>query len=308
MPERKSVDTEGRPCPACGDHRPSRVLGVQGGFPWRVCRVCSCHFAARSATPEERQALYESDTGAGNPTVPVFVRRRLEEIVGGFERYRREGRLLDVGSGAGTLLEAAEGLGWNCWGLELSLAAAERGRQRGWEVRHGDFLTAAFPSGSFDVVCMVGVLEHVEAPLAHLRRALELLRPGGLLYVATPNAMGLNGRALGVRWSVFAAPEHMQLFTSAALRAVLRTAGFRTRRVLVEGLSIAEIRAKRKRKKGETIRVAGAPVDRVPAGDPLNEQFSPGAGRRMVKHSLNRLLTATRLGDALRAYAERPAS
>lgn len=289
-----------RYCPACADTRPVRVLGVQGGFAWGVCRTCGCHFVNRHPSADELADLYGSYYDCGNLTAPEFVRRRLREILDGFIRYKKLGRLLDVGFGAGTLLSVASEIGWECWGQEVSATAAEHGREMGWEVINGDLLTSNLPKESFDVVCIVEVLEHLEEPKRYIEYLYSLLRPGGLLYATTPNAASLNSKALGVRWSVYSAPEHLQLFTVSSLGGLLRRSGFQVQAILAEGLNASEIQS------SAFAKHRSLPVDRVQTSYSLNERFSTGRGRRLIKRTANRILSSTRLGDSLKVFAVRP--
>ena len=71
--------------------------------------------------------------------------------------------------------------GWNAFGLESSSAAVILARSKGLSVEEGDFLSLPLPSG-FDVIVMSELIEHLTDPVPFLRRAFEILRPGGLLH------------------------------------------------------------------------------------------------------------------------------
>jgi transposase len=73
---------------------------------------------------------------------------------------------------------------------------------------------------------VVELIEHVFLPRLFLTSAFRWLRPGGLLYVTTPNVSSLNYRALGIEWSIVAPPDHLTLWTRRGLGWALRDAGF----------------------------------------------------------------------------------
>jgi SAM-dependent methyltransferase len=295
-----SNDLVRRVCPVCEAGLQSLVAGTQAGFTWRLCGTCGTRFVDRRPAPKEISRLYEEYYRPESLKVPEFVRLRLAEIVAGFSRYRRSGRLLDVGFGAGGLLAAADAAGWTCWGTEIAPQALTLGQERGWHVVSGDLLAADLPSEAFDVVCMVEVLEHVEDPIAYVREARRLLRPGGLFYATTPNGAGLNSRVLGAAWSVCSAPEHLQLFCLSSAGALLQRAGLIRRRIRTEGLNPIELRhwRMRGRKRGD--------IDRGTAGFALNQYLSSGPTRRALKRAANRFISLTRIGDTLKIYAEGP--
>lgn len=97
------------------------------------------------------------------------------------------GRLLDVGCGTGTFLHLARGDGWDVTGTEFSAYACGVARAEGLSVHEGEVWDAKLPAQSFDVVTSWHVIEHVADPRRVLEECSRLLRPGGWLFLATPN-------------------------------------------------------------------------------------------------------------------------
>lgn len=152
----------------------------------------------------------------------VTAREALERI----ERCVSPGKLLDVGCWVGFLMAEARERGWRVVGIEPSEFASSFARERlGLDVMRTGLLEADLPEAEFDAVVMGDLIEHLVEPregLEHVRRAL---RPGGVLYLAVPNAGSRVARALGPRWwSVI--PTHVQYFTRPSLFTLLRRSGF----------------------------------------------------------------------------------
>ena len=141
-------------------------------------------------------------------------------------RHEPTGRLLDVGCHTGIFLEVARRAGWEACGVEPSRWSADRARARGLQVVDGTLAAAELPEGSFDVVTMWDVVEHLADPLAELRRARRLLRPGGLLALSTMNVEAWFPRLLGRRWPWYM-QMHLYYFTPRTLGRMLERAGFR---------------------------------------------------------------------------------
>lgn len=136
-------------------------------------------------------------------------------------------RLLDVGTGAGLFLKAAERAGWEVAGLELSEAGAAFARDTlQVEVRQERAEAMSFPAGSFDVAVMFDVVEHLFDPRTVLEATRRALRPGGLFVVSTPNFDALSRIVLGVNWAVLSPLEHVYYFTEATLERMLNLCGF----------------------------------------------------------------------------------
>jgi SAM-dependent methyltransferase len=89
-----------------------------------------------------------------------------------------------------------------------------------------DALAAADPGARFDLVTAVEVVEHLEDPVAYLRRLGQVMRPSGALFLSTPNFESLRARLMGLRWDQYRNPTHLFYFTFGSLTYALREAGF----------------------------------------------------------------------------------
>lgn len=191
-------------CPACGhmqlDPMPSELLLTVG-----YADAVSADYIEEEAGQRET------------------ARRALARI----EAHRPgRGALLDLGCWVGFLLAEARVRGWRATGLEPSAFASAYARDvLGLDVITGELLTTPLPARSFDVVTMGDVVEHLPEPRAALERVRELLVPGGLLWLALPDAGSTVARAMGRRWwSVL--PTHVQYFTRRSVAALLNASGF----------------------------------------------------------------------------------
>jgi 2-polyprenyl-3-methyl-5-hydroxy-6-metoxy-1,4-benzoquinol methylase len=132
------------------------------------------------------------------------------------------GRLIDVGCGDGSFLETMERFGLETLGTELSATAAQRPNV----FADLDQIRDTFGEASVDVITMWHSLEHFHDPVAILRSARELLRPGASLLIAVPNADSLQARVAGQHWLHLDVPRHLNHFGARSLERALRTAGF----------------------------------------------------------------------------------
>jgi SAM-dependent methyltransferase len=235
-------------CPACGgplDVEPrlrgtDRLHGTPGTFEVRVCPACGSGRTFPVVEASELGRLYPESYNAYS-LPPSFVarmlatglyrwyyRRALRNPPFGVLRRIPAGRLLDVGAGRGDLGVVLAREGWEVTGLEPSAEACAAARGRGVCTVEGTLTSA--DSGElgagYDVVVFQHALEHVVEPRDDLRRAFELLRPGGLLLVALPNFGSWQSRRFGDAWFHLDLPRHRSHFTAAGLERVLRTSGF----------------------------------------------------------------------------------
>ncbi len=178
-------------------------------------RCSACGHLQLAEMPESLGGAYEDaeseDYEAEEEGQRATARASLEAI----ERHAQPpGRLLDFGCWVGFLGAEAAARGWDVTGAEPSRWAAERARARGVRV-------VDEPGHGFDVLVLGDVIEHLPEPGA----VLERVAPGGVVWLATPDAGSRVARVLGRRWwSVI--PTHVHLFTRRSMRALLERSGF----------------------------------------------------------------------------------
>jgi SAM-dependent methyltransferase len=134
--------------------------------------------------------------------------------------------LLDVGCGGGAFVQDMQAMGWSPLGIDVDRAAVEAGSAAGLPVRIAELSDLLEDGASFDAITLSHVIEHLHHPPAELERARRLLKPGGTLWIATPNARGLAHRVFDKDWVGLDPPRHLTVPTRAAIAAALRTAGF----------------------------------------------------------------------------------
>lgn len=301
--EKRETVIDKRLCPAC-DSAAERVRGVKNGFQMLSCQRCETLY-----TPWVPDSLvekyYDSYYTPKKLVIPSFVSGRLNEIISEFSPYRRTNRLLDVGCGSGSLLEAAARGGWTAEGLEVSQSAVDHARGLGFKVFCGEMAAANYPTGFFDVVTASEVFEHVPDPQSLIRDIARVLRPGGLLWATTPHGRGLSAQALGLKWSAVSPPKHLQLFSVPGIRKALVAAGFHTSRILTEGTNPFEILQALRNSRHTPSGVSDVKSGFVVSSYELNEALTKNRSRKALKSTVNWMLNVSHLGDSLKIWAER---
>lgn len=226
------------PCYLCGRSDPETRFRQD---PYRVvrCRGCGLVYTLPRLQSAELGAMYQTAYWAseqardfgytdylGDRELYLATYRMRRRVI--TSRKPAPGRVLDVGSAAGFFLAAMKEIGWECHGVELSAYMAERSRELfGLEHVHcGTLPDAPLAAGAFDVVSFWDVIEHLEDPLAHLRKAHELLAPDGLLVIETQNVESCFARLMGRRWQHFKMAEHLYHFGPRTIGLLLDRAGF----------------------------------------------------------------------------------
>ena len=163
----------------------------------------------RKAAAQKREKLINKSAKQGIPQL-------VEEITGKTGIAR--GRVLDFGCGVGLMAREFARLGYDINVIEQSQA-------------YRDLLSsenmAAFESfaeindykGSFDLVIIKDVLEHLENPLETVQKLVSFIKPGGFLYLRVPNRY-----AYPFHWAVDT-KGHINHFSPSILKKILDDAG-----------------------------------------------------------------------------------
>jgi len=161
---------------------------------------------------------------------PILLSRRRKAEADRTVRHLRppspEPKLLDLGCGNGAFLAQMRDVGWEVAGLEPDPKSAAAAVQAGLPVRAALLEDHTFPESHFDAVTLSHVIEHLHDPVGTLKMCRRVLKPGGVLWVATPNLNSLGHQIYGSDWFGLDPPRHLVLFTPDSLRGALRSAGF----------------------------------------------------------------------------------
>ncbi|HEX6277289.1 MAG TPA: methyltransferase domain-containing protein [Polyangiaceae bacterium] len=125
----------------------------------------------------------ESEGGSSSAVYEMISRALVERgLVGG--------RLVDVGCGVGTLASALPRGDFRYVGVDV-VAHPAFPRELELVLANLDREPIPLPDASADIVVSAETIEHVENPRALMRELVRLLRPGGWLFVTTPNQLSM---------------------------------------------------------------------------------------------------------------------
>lgn len=197
-------------------------VGTHGSIYW--CEPCQIGYSPRPdfAWLQERYSEVE------DPHYFDEEQHRLDNadrLLRRVESWQRPGKLLEIGSSVGILLDAARRRGWEAHGIESSKWAVEAGRVRyGVDLEVGTIESTVQAPGQMDCVIMIDVLEHLVDPQGALERCQQWLAPGGIMALTTVNMTAPVARLMGSRWPGFM-DMHLTYFSPVSLRAMLDRAG-----------------------------------------------------------------------------------
>jgi 2-polyprenyl-3-methyl-5-hydroxy-6-metoxy-1,4-benzoquinol methylase len=205
---------------------------------YRACVACGCYVNVRPPRPSQLARLYAFDlywhgvqTRMGFPTIEERTQHdladgRVDYWLDVVQRFGPgTGHAVEVGCAHGVLLAALQQRGYRCTGVEPDAqTAAWTTRHTGIPVRAGFF--PAVTLEPCDLFLAFDVIEHVPDPVAFLRGARALLRPGGVTIIQTPVERHEFANPFSERPDFFDDLQHLYLFSEPSFRRLVLQAGF----------------------------------------------------------------------------------
>lgn len=230
-------------CPLCGGTHLKRVMTCTdfyaSGEQFDVLACEDCGFTLTQDVPVEAEIgrYYEtpdyishSDTKEG--AMNVIYHQVREYMLGKKARlvmkeaHRKSGRLLDIGTGTGYFASAMDQRGWAVEAIEKNSQARRFAEEHfGLYVKNDEALQE-FEPGSFDVITLWHVMEHLEHLNETWERLHEILKDRGVLIVAVPNCSSYDAEKYGEYWAAYDVPRHLWHFTPATMQQLASKHGF----------------------------------------------------------------------------------
>lgn len=201
-------------CQVCGSSQVDKRYGPSEFFECPTCGLA--RVVGYDGCPD-----YWDMKETGDPYWSAAKRRYFLSALSSLPR----GRLLDLGGGVGEFVSVALGAGWDAYSYDTSPEATAAARER-----IGSRALSS-PASGFEVVTLWCVIAHVPEPGHLLDSVRAALRPGGTLWLTTPNfafqrrytqVLAVAHRPLAFGWG----DDHIWHFTADSLGRLLEAHGF----------------------------------------------------------------------------------
>lgn len=223
-----------RRCPVCFSSEVWSLTQIRGHV-IRNCKRCKCRYLSDLPSADELETLYTGDyfasthdleRGYDDSSNRRGVEKTNQRRLALLRRHLPPGaRILEIGAGTGSLGEVLSA-DFDYVGIDVSPEAVRLARGRGIEVYRASVRDFVNTGAAFDAATAFHVFEHLPDPHDSLARIRELVRPGGLLVLVTPNTESLLCSISRDRWVSYKVPEHVILYSRSALIELLEHSGF----------------------------------------------------------------------------------
>jgi 2-polyprenyl-3-methyl-5-hydroxy-6-metoxy-1,4-benzoquinol methylase len=213
-----------------------KLVDFRGNSIWQ-CGDCDFQFMNPQYSDADLDEFYSSpylaqqDFDLWHPVAMLIGDYHLSKV----EKFIAPGSLLDIGCGKGHFVEAAANRGWAVEGYDVDKATVDEVATRvGIKTSSGDFFSSDF--GTYDLVTLNAVLEHLKYPNRYLEKVSSLVKRGGYLFILVPNIRSLSFRfkywleRLGIRskktGNYYDTDHHVLYFSPTTLARLLARHGF----------------------------------------------------------------------------------
>ena len=225
--------TQKRTCPVC-NYPLKKFLFDKQGFTHVKCPKCKLIYVDPIISESYLKKFYKAKSYiyyASLMTEEAIQRRdkRSEKIFNKINKQfkSKKGRLLDIGCGYGGILKVAKSNGWDVYGTDYSDDCRKYIKQElGIDIKKQDILNTNFKENFFDIIVLKQVIEHLNEPKKTLIKINQLLRPGGMLWLATPNSKGICALIMK-KYNPSYQRGHINIFDKSTMTKILKESGFR---------------------------------------------------------------------------------
>jgi SAM-dependent methyltransferase len=244
------IEMEEVNCPIC-ERSGRNPIHQEDSF--HMVRCTSCQFIYLNPRPTDESLFrfyqhYLPEEGSSIESWQKMMQPVFKRAAHLLQQYRREGRLLDVGSGFGFFLAEMKSKGWEVMGVEISKKAMDYAEDvLGMRVYSGPLDKVGFPENHFDAVTGFYVIEHLPNPKAFLKECHRILKPGGLLLLRYPHTTPIKNllRLFSIENRLYDLPAHLSDFSPETIQQCLERVGFERCQHMIGGHTLPNSLGKR---------------------------------------------------------------
>jgi 2-polyprenyl-3-methyl-5-hydroxy-6-metoxy-1,4-benzoquinol methylase len=224
-------------CPVCKGEHLEKFLDIKDyfltgeEFGITECKKCGLLFTNPRPDEKELPKYYESvdylshskeDRGVFSRLYNIIRAYSVRKKYGLITKYKKNGKLLDIGCGTGEVLNYFSKKGWEVKGIEPAESARTFARKNYGLSVSPEKEIDNLESDGFDVITLWHVLEHVTDPVKRMQQIYRLLKDDGILVIALPNHKAWEAEKFSSYWAAWDVPRHLFHFSKESFGFLAR--------------------------------------------------------------------------------------
>jgi len=222
-------------CSICGSYKIEKKFSQTANNAVFKCTECGTEFLFPQLSDGELKLLYSENYYKAwglqgeheNEATKKMKMATFSLSIKLIQKYRPNGRLLDIGCATGYLLEVANQAGYETYGIEISEYSSTIAKKKFGDknIFCGTLEECDFEKNFFDAITMTDLIEHVRNPQNVLNEAASLLKPGGILLITTPDDSTMSNKLFGKKWPHYKT-EHFFYLNHKSIKMLADKCGF----------------------------------------------------------------------------------
>ncbi|MDA2935713.1 class I SAM-dependent methyltransferase [Patescibacteria group bacterium AH-259-L05] len=189
----------------------------------KQCLICS--FVSTDPVPNQEQLnkyyneeYWQKPGCLSQGLLGLFYKIRVYNIIKYLKKNASESdQILDWGAGDGSFVNLLNKTNFNCLGIDLYNKSYQNKNLINTTIENSNFNHEQFKA----IVCL-HVLEHLYNPKKSLEKAVELLKPEGILIIELPNINSLGYKLFKKKWQPLQIPIHLNHFNLKSLKYLIK--------------------------------------------------------------------------------------
>lgn len=217
-------------CPIC-NNTVSNTIGIKNNLTLVVCSSCACIYVDPVPQNEHLQEMYDDYL----PTEKYVKKLKKKILTSRYKIFRLKkhqkspgNTFLDVGCNIGATVKAAQISGYSATGIDLDKTSVSKASElfEDCEFQACSTFDLIETGRKFDFIYCSEVIEHVPNVQAFVQSLADLMHPGALLYLTTPDAGHPKVPKNILNWKEVKPPEHLVFFNKSNMRLLLQEHDF----------------------------------------------------------------------------------
>lgn len=208
-------------CPVCNSSNYT-FLFSKNGFDIRKCKKCGLAKTFGEQKINYKKYHRDHDYKKFESHFRNIFKKRFEIL----NKYKIKGKVLDIGTSTGTMLDIFAQEGWETYGVEPS-NNYKIAKSKNHKIYNTTFEKAKLKNNFFDLIILNHTLEHVKDPNEVVEKAYKLLKIDGLLLIDVPNFGSYGAKLQKANWKYLLPNEHLYHFDENSLKYLLKKNKFK---------------------------------------------------------------------------------
>jgi 2-polyprenyl-3-methyl-5-hydroxy-6-metoxy-1,4-benzoquinol methylase len=241
------ADVELGMCPLCNSENFETIYKERGSLGVVICKSCNLIYTNPRAIAAEQNyhgdplVYFEEARLIFNGKKTHHRDRNYEFELNEIIRFKKNGKLLDIGTNMGFFLRKARDIGFDVEGIEPSPSLSKIAMEQfNLKIHNSYFEKEFFSLKSVDVITMIDVFEHVTNPSEVLKSARDVLKDDGVVCIKVPNGnynllklklAKVSGREK--QHDIFDSCEHVIHYTPESMKMMLAKNGFQIKKLIL---------------------------------------------------------------------------